>query len=143
MSSERWCSSYIESSSCYQYKRIHTKFGEIRIRNKKVGISEDKLTTLETKLIDNSEIQKQIVGIKQQLLNVVDKTQLENLKSLISKLHDKITKQKIDLKQLIDNIIPGMNEDELAALETKLNDNSEIVAIQQQLDNLVDKTQKV
>ncbi|ESO85501.1 hypothetical protein LOTGIDRAFT_154989 [Lottia gigantea] len=63
------------------------------------GISEDKLTTLETKLIDNSEIQKQIVGIKQQLLNVVDKTQLEHLKLLISKLYDKITKQKIDLNR--------------------------------------------
>ncbi|ESO91851.1 hypothetical protein LOTGIDRAFT_163210 [Lottia gigantea] len=76
------------------------------IANINPGISEDKLTTLETKLIDNSEIQKQIVGIKQQLLNVVDKTQLENLKPLISKLDDKITKQKIDLKQLIDNIKP-------------------------------------
>ncbi|ESO85479.1 hypothetical protein LOTGIDRAFT_154969 [Lottia gigantea] len=105
------------------------------------GISEDKLTTLETKLIDNSEIQKQIVGIKQQLLNVVDKTQLENLKSLISKLDDKITKQKINLKQLIDNIKPGISEEKLTELETKLNDNSEIDASKQQLLNVVDKTQ--
>ncbi|ESO93003.1 hypothetical protein LOTGIDRAFT_162026 [Lottia gigantea] len=142
------------------------------IANINPGISEDKLITLETKLIDNSEIQKQMVGIKQQLLNVVDKTQLENLQLLISKLDDKITKLKIDLKQLIqkqllnlvdktqlenlkslisklddkiiqkiDNIIQGMNEDELAALETKLNDNSEIDAIKERLDNLVDKTQ--
>ncbi|ESO85535.1 hypothetical protein LOTGIDRAFT_155020 [Lottia gigantea] len=58
------------------------------IANINPGISEDKLTTLETKLIDNSEIRKQRVGIKQQLLNVVDKTQLENLKLLISKLDD-------------------------------------------------------
>ncbi|ESO96129.1 hypothetical protein LOTGIDRAFT_160116 [Lottia gigantea] len=86
----------------------------IRLQNKKIdlkqvianinpSISEDKLTTLETKLIDNSEIQKQIAGIseeklteletkidaiKQQLLNVVDKTQFQSLSSLISNLDD-------------------------------------------------------
>ncbi|ESO97160.1 hypothetical protein LOTGIDRAFT_174546 [Lottia gigantea] len=68
------------------------------------GISEDKLTALESKLSDDSEIQKQIVAIQQQLINVVDKTQLQNLSSLISNLDDKITKQKIEL---IDNINPG------------------------------------
>ncbi|ESO94057.1 hypothetical protein LOTGIDRAFT_176737 [Lottia gigantea] len=109
-----------------------------RLKNKKgSGMNEDELAALETKLNDNSEI----VAIKKQLLTLVDTTQLKNLKSLISKLDDKITNQKIDLNQLIDNIIPGISEDKLAALETKLNDNSEIVAIQQQLDNLVDTTQ--
>ncbi|ESO90797.1 hypothetical protein LOTGIDRAFT_163682 [Lottia gigantea] len=103
-------------------------------------VDKSQLQPLKTKLIGNGEIQKQIVGIKQQQ-NVVDKTQIQNLKSLISKLDDAIAKRKIDLKQLIDNIKPGMNGDELAALETKLNDNSEIDAIKQQLDNLVDKTQ--
>ncbi|ESP03477.1 hypothetical protein LOTGIDRAFT_171414 [Lottia gigantea] len=54
-----------------------------------IGIREEKLTELETKHNDNSEI----VTIQKQLLNLVDKTQLENLKSLISKLDDKITKK--------------------------------------------------
>ncbi|ESO99337.1 hypothetical protein LOTGIDRAFT_158423 [Lottia gigantea] len=113
------------------------------IANINPGISEDKLTTLESKLIDNSEIQKQIVGIKQQLLNVVDKTQLENLKSFISKLDDKITKQKIDLKQLIDNIKPGISEDtwqkESTALETKFKTElqKELTNIKQQIENIL------
>ncbi|ESO91887.1 hypothetical protein LOTGIDRAFT_163249 [Lottia gigantea] len=107
------------------------------IDNIKPGISEEKLTELETKLNDNSEI----VTIQKQLLNLVDKTQLESLKSLISNLNDKVTKQKIVLKQLIDNIKPGISEEQLTELETKLNDNSEIVTIQKQLLNLVDKTQ--
>ncbi|ESP04703.1 hypothetical protein LOTGIDRAFT_170539 [Lottia gigantea] len=107
------------------------------IANINPGISEEKLTELETKLNDNSEI----VAIQQQLVNVVDKTQFQNLRSLISNLDDKVTKQKIDLKQLIDNIKPGISEEKLTELETKLNDNSEIVAIQQQLVNVVDKTQ--
>ncbi|ESO91862.1 hypothetical protein LOTGIDRAFT_163223 [Lottia gigantea] len=83
--------------------------------------------------IDDTKLQQEVTTtnfIEEQLLNVVDKTQLQTLSSLIYNLDDKITKQKIDLKQLITNINPGMNEDELAALETKLNDNSEIVAIQ-------------
>ncbi|ESO94428.1 hypothetical protein LOTGIDRAFT_175428 [Lottia gigantea] len=83
------------------------------------GISEDKLTALESKLSDDSEIQKQIVAIQQQLINVVDKTQLQNLSSLISNLDDKITKQKKDLKQLIDNINPGISEDKLQRELTK------------------------
>ncbi|ESO85032.1 hypothetical protein LOTGIDRAFT_176085 [Lottia gigantea] len=74
------------------------------IANINPGISEDKLTALESKLSDDSEIQKQIVAIQQQLINVVDKTQLQTLNSLISNLDDKITKQKIEL---IDNINPG------------------------------------
>ncbi|ESO91884.1 hypothetical protein LOTGIDRAFT_163246 [Lottia gigantea] len=57
-------------------QKIHLKQ---LIANINPGISEDKLTTLETKLIDNSAIQKEIVAIKQQLLNVVDKTQLQSL----------------------------------------------------------------
>ncbi|ESO92897.1 hypothetical protein LOTGIDRAFT_162376 [Lottia gigantea] len=107
------------------------------IDNIKPDISEEKLTELETKLNDNSEID----AIKHQLLNVVDKTQLQNVKSLISNLNDKVTKLKINLKQLIDNIKPGISEEKLTELETKLNDNSEIDAIKQQLLNVVDKTQ--
>ncbi|ESO82108.1 hypothetical protein LOTGIDRAFT_176312 [Lottia gigantea] len=51
-----------------------------------INPSEDKLTALETKLSDDSDIQQQIVAIQPQLVNVVDKTQLQNLSSLISNL---------------------------------------------------------
>ncbi|ESP02121.1 hypothetical protein LOTGIDRAFT_157273 [Lottia gigantea] len=99
--------------------------------------------------IDDTKLQQEVTSLKSfiegQLLNVVDKTQLQPLSSLISNLDDKITKQKIDLKQLIANINPGISEDKLTTLETKLIDNSEIqkqiVGIKQQLLNVVNKTQ--
>ncbi|ESO92321.1 hypothetical protein LOTGIDRAFT_162624 [Lottia gigantea] len=95
--------------------------------------------------IDDTKLQQEVTSLKsfieEQLLNVVDKTQLQPLSSLISNLDDKITKQKVDLKQLIANINPGISEEKLTDLETKLNDNSEMVAIQKQLLNVVDKTQ--
>ncbi|ESO95265.1 hypothetical protein LOTGIDRAFT_175174 [Lottia gigantea] len=77
---------------------------------------------------DNDKLQQEVAGlisfIQKQLVSVVNKTQLQNLISLISKLEDKIAKQKLDIQQLIDNI-PDENEDafqqELNALETKLN----------------------
>ncbi|ESO96000.1 hypothetical protein LOTGIDRAFT_174983 [Lottia gigantea] len=54
--------------------------------------------------IDDTKLQQEVTSLKnfiqQQLVNVVDKTQLQTL-------DDKITKQKIDLKQLIANINPG------------------------------------
>ncbi|ESP00424.1 hypothetical protein LOTGIDRAFT_173155 [Lottia gigantea] len=67
-----------------------------------IGMNEDELAALETKLNDSCEI----VAIQKQLLNLIDKTQLQSLTSLISNLDDKISKQKKDLKQLIDNINP-------------------------------------
>ncbi|ESO90505.1 hypothetical protein LOTGIDRAFT_164090 [Lottia gigantea] len=99
--------------------------------------------------IDDTKLQQEVTSFKsfieEQLLNVVDKTQLQPLSSLISNLDDKITKQNVDLKQLIANINPGRSEDKLTSLETKLNDNSviqkQIVGIKKQLLNVVDKTQ--
>ncbi|ESO91146.1 hypothetical protein LOTGIDRAFT_153576 [Lottia gigantea] len=110
--------------------------------------------------VNKNEIQKQIVGIKQQLLNLVDKTQLQTLSSLISKLDDKTAKQKIDLKQLIDNIKPddkipkqkidlkevidninpGISEDKLTELETELQQELTNIKqqIQQQIENIDD-----
>ncbi|ESO96078.1 hypothetical protein LOTGIDRAFT_160064 [Lottia gigantea] len=122
------------------------RFFKRQINNKKF-IDESKLKKLD--YIDDTKLQQEVTSLKnfiqQQLVNVVDKTQLQNLSSLISNLDDKITKQKIDLKQLIANINPGISEDKLTALESKLSDDSEIqkqiVAIQQQLINVVDKTQ--
>ena len=121
------------------------------IANIKPGISENKLkqelTNLETKLNDDSKLTEIKTYVRQQLVNVVDKTQLQNLTSLISKLDDRITKQKLDLKQLIDNIKPGITEEklkqELSKLET--NNNNELAEIktyiQQQLVSVADKTQ--
>ncbi|ESP04430.1 hypothetical protein LOTGIDRAFT_170823 [Lottia gigantea] len=63
--------------------------------------------------IDDTKLQQEVTSLKsfieEQLLNVVDKTQLQPLSSSISNLDDKITKQKIDLKQLIANINPDTN----------------------------------
>ncbi|ESO85519.1 hypothetical protein LOTGIDRAFT_155006 [Lottia gigantea] len=113
--------------------------------------------------INETKLQQEVAGlisfIQKQLVNVVNKTELQNLISLISKLDDKIAKQKLDIQQFIDNI-PGENEDtfqqELNALETKLNselqkelrnikqqiqiiDDSEIKTnIQQQIQNIDD-----
>ncbi|ESP02034.1 hypothetical protein LOTGIDRAFT_157164 [Lottia gigantea] len=77
--------------------------------------------------IDDTKLQKEVTSLKkfiqQQLVNAVDKTQLQNLSSLISNLDDKITKQKIDLKQLIANINPDnlvLKQDKnILALEKK------------------------
>ncbi|ESO99202.1 hypothetical protein LOTGIDRAFT_173794 [Lottia gigantea] len=91
--------------------------------------------------IDDTKLQ-QVTSLKnfiqQQLVNVVDKTQLQNLSSLISNLDDKITKQKIDLKQLIDNINPGINEDKLQRELTKFKTElqKELTNIQQQIQNI-------
>ncbi|ESO85886.1 hypothetical protein LOTGIDRAFT_167640 [Lottia gigantea] len=60
--------------------------------------------------IDDTKLQQEVTSLKsfieEQLLNVVDKTQLQPLSSLISNSDDKITKQKVDIKQLIANINP-------------------------------------
>ncbi|ESO95965.1 hypothetical protein LOTGIDRAFT_174986 [Lottia gigantea] len=78
--------------------------------------------------INDTKLQQEIKGlisfIQKELVNVANKTELQNLISLISKLEDKIAKQKLDIQQSIDNI-PDENEDtfqqELNALETKIN----------------------
>ncbi|ESO97168.1 hypothetical protein LOTGIDRAFT_174554 [Lottia gigantea] len=78
--------------------------------------------------VNDTKLQQEVAGlisfIQKELVNVVNKTELQNLTSLISKLEDKIAKQKLDIQQLIDNI-PDENEDtfqqELNDLETKLN----------------------
>ncbi|ESO92975.1 hypothetical protein LOTGIDRAFT_162002 [Lottia gigantea] len=75
--------------------------------------------------------------IQQQLVNVVNKIQLQNLSSSISQLDDNITKQKID------NIAaPGKNEDtfqqELTALETKFN-----TELQKELTNIIQLIQNI
>ncbi|ESP05497.1 hypothetical protein LOTGIDRAFT_152354 [Lottia gigantea] len=92
--------------------------------------------------MNDTKLQQEVAGlisfIHNQLVNVVNKTQLQNLISLISKLNDKIAKQKLDIQQLIDNI-PDENEDifqqELNALETKLNSElqKELTNIKQQI----------
>ncbi|ESO90874.1 hypothetical protein LOTGIDRAFT_163761 [Lottia gigantea] len=101
------------------------------IANINPGISEDKLTALESKLSDDSEIQKQIVAIQQQLINVVDKTQLQNLSSLISNLDDKITKQKIELIDISEDKL----QRELTKFKTEL--QKELTNIQQNIDDSV------
>ncbi|ESP04093.1 hypothetical protein LOTGIDRAFT_171065 [Lottia gigantea] len=74
--------------------------------------------------IDDTKLQQEVTSLKnfiqQQLVNVVDKTQLQTL-------DNKITKQKIDLKQLIANINPGISEDKL---------QKELTNIQQQIQNI-------
>ncbi|ESO91809.1 hypothetical protein LOTGIDRAFT_163169 [Lottia gigantea] len=97
--------------------------------------------------VNDTKLQKEVKGlisfIQEQLVNVVNKTELQNLISLISKLKDKIAKQKLDIQQLIDNI-PDENEDtfqqELNALETKLNNElqKELRNIKQQIQNIDD-----
>ncbi|ESO84629.1 hypothetical protein LOTGIDRAFT_168487 [Lottia gigantea] len=89
------------------------------------------------------EVQRLISFIQKELVNVANKTELQNLISLISKLEDKIAKQKLDIQQLIDNI-PDENEDtfqqELNALETKLNSElqKELTNIKKQIQNIDD-----
>ncbi|ESO95989.1 hypothetical protein LOTGIDRAFT_174973 [Lottia gigantea] len=95
--------------------------------------------------IDDTKLQQEVTSLKsfieEQLVNVTNKTELQNLISLISKLEDKITKQKLDIQQLIDNI-PDENtfQQELNALETKLNSElqKELTNIQQQIQNIDD-----
>ncbi|ESO94752.1 hypothetical protein LOTGIDRAFT_160994 [Lottia gigantea] len=89
------------------------------------------------------EVEGLISFIQKELVNVVNKTELQNLISLISKLDDKIAKQKLDIQQLIDNI-PDENEEtfqqELNALETKFNSElqKELTNIKQQIQNIDD-----
>ncbi|ESO89915.1 hypothetical protein LOTGIDRAFT_164610 [Lottia gigantea] len=91
----------------------------------------------DTKL--QQEVKRVISFIQKELVNVANKTELQNLISLISK----IAKQKLDIQQLIDNI-PDENEDtfqqELNALETKLNSElqKELTNIKQQIQNIDD-----
>ncbi|ESO92966.1 hypothetical protein LOTGIDRAFT_161994 [Lottia gigantea] len=97
--------------------------------------------------VNETKLQQEVAGlisfIQKQLVNVVNKTELQNLISLTSKLDDKIAKQKLDIQQLIDNI-PDENEDtfqqELNALETKLNSElqKELRNIKQQIQNIDD-----
>ncbi|ESO84614.1 hypothetical protein LOTGIDRAFT_176105 [Lottia gigantea] len=94
-------------------------------------------------LMLQQEVQRLISFIQKELVNVANKTELQNLISLISKLEDKIAKQKLDIQQLIDNI-PDENEDtfqqELNALETKLNSElqKELTNIKKQIQNIDD-----
>ncbi|ESO82902.1 hypothetical protein LOTGIDRAFT_155944 [Lottia gigantea] len=105
--------------------------------------------------IDDTKLQQEVTSLKnfiqQQLVNVVDKTKLQTLSSLISNLDDKITKQKIDLKQLLANINPDISEDKLQRELTKLNSelqkeltnilqNIDIVIQQQNIDDSEIKT---
>ncbi|ESP04156.1 hypothetical protein LOTGIDRAFT_170988 [Lottia gigantea] len=93
----------------------------------------------DTKL--QQEVKRLISFIQKELVNVVNKTELQILISLISKLEDKISKQKLDIQQLIDNI-PDENEDtfqqELNALETKLNSE-----LQKELRNIIQQIQNI
>ncbi|ESO99373.1 hypothetical protein LOTGIDRAFT_158460 [Lottia gigantea] len=95
----------------------------------------------DTKL--QQEVQRLISFIQKELVNVANKTEVQNLISLISELEDKIAKQKLDIQQLIDNI-PDENEDtfqqELNALETKLNSElqKELTNIKKQIQNIDD-----
>ncbi|ESO99322.1 hypothetical protein LOTGIDRAFT_158409 [Lottia gigantea] len=93
----------------------------------------------DTKL--QQEVKRLISFIQKELFNVENKTELQNLISLISKLEDKIAKQKLDIQQLIDNI-PDENEDtfqqELNALETKL-----ISELQKELTNIKKQIQNI
>ncbi|ESO87081.1 hypothetical protein LOTGIDRAFT_154571 [Lottia gigantea] len=95
----------------------------------------------DTKL--QQEVQRLISFIQKELVNVANKTEIQNLISLISKLEDKIAKQKLDIQQLIDNI-PDENEDtfqqELNVLETKLNSElqKELTNIKKQIQNIDD-----
>ncbi|ESO88845.1 hypothetical protein LOTGIDRAFT_165265 [Lottia gigantea] len=118
---------------------VHKKYLRDQINSIEVNKNhlEDKISNLKRFLkrqlnnkncINDTKLQQEVEGlisfIQKQLVNVVNKTKLQNLISLISKLEDKIPKQKLDIQQLIDNI-PDENEDtfqqELDALETKLN----------------------
>ncbi|ESP02068.1 hypothetical protein LOTGIDRAFT_157209 [Lottia gigantea] len=95
----------------------------------------------DTKL--QQEVKRLISFIQKDLVNVANKTELQNLISLISKLEDKIAKQKLDIQQLINNI-PDENEDtfqqELNALETKLNTElqKDLTNIKKQIQNIDD-----
>ncbi|ESO99741.1 hypothetical protein LOTGIDRAFT_173578, partial [Lottia gigantea] len=118
---------------------VHKKYVRDQINSIEVNKNhlEDKISNVKRFLkrqlnnknfVNDTKLQQEVAGlisfIQKQLVNVVNKTKLQNLISLISKLDDKITKQKLDIQQLIDNI-PDENEDtfqqELNALETKLN----------------------
>ncbi|ESO92969.1 hypothetical protein LOTGIDRAFT_161997 [Lottia gigantea] len=118
---------------------VHNKYLRDQINSIEVNKNhlEDKISNVKNvfkrqlnnkNFINDTKLQQDVAGlisfIKKQSVNVVNKTELENLISLISKLDDKIAKQKLDIQQLIDNI-PDENEDtfqqELNALETKLN----------------------
>ncbi|ESO92146.1 hypothetical protein LOTGIDRAFT_162797 [Lottia gigantea] len=95
--------------------------------------------------VNETKLQQEVSGlisfIQEQLVDVANKTELQNLISLISKLEDKIAKQKLDIQQLIDNI-PDENENtfqqELNALEIKLNSElqKELRNIKQQIQNI-------
>ncbi|ESP02396.1 hypothetical protein LOTGIDRAFT_172054 [Lottia gigantea] len=95
----------------------------------------------DTKL--QQEVKRLISFIQKELVNVANKTELQNIISLISKLEDNIAKQKLDIQQLIDNITDE-NEDtfqqELNALETKLNSElqKELTNIKKQIQNIDD-----
>ncbi|ESO91508.1 hypothetical protein LOTGIDRAFT_153950 [Lottia gigantea] len=118
---------------------VHKKYIREQINSIEVNKNhlEDKISNVKrffkrqlnnTNFVNETKLQQEVKGlisfIQEQLVNVVNKTELQNLISLISKLEDKIAKQKLDIQQLIDNI-PDENEDtfqqELDALETKLN----------------------
>ncbi|ESP02188.1 hypothetical protein LOTGIDRAFT_157346 [Lottia gigantea] len=64
--------------------------------------------------VNDTKLQQEVAGlisfIQKQLVNVMNKTDLQNLISLLPKLDDKIAKQKLSIQQLIDNI-PDENED--------------------------------
>ncbi|ESO84688.1 hypothetical protein LOTGIDRAFT_168556 [Lottia gigantea] len=93
--------------------------------------------------VNDTKLQQEVKRLKsfiqKELVNVANKTELQNLISLISKLENKIAKQKLDIQQLIDNI-PYTFQQELNALETKLNSElqKELTNIKQQIQNIDD-----
>ncbi|ESO92185.1 hypothetical protein LOTGIDRAFT_162841 [Lottia gigantea] len=92
-------------------------------------------------VVNDTKLQQEVIKrlisfIQKELVNVANKTELQNLISLISKLEDKIAKQKLDIQQLIEN--EDTFQQELNALETKLNSElqKELTNIKQQIQNI-------
>ncbi|ESO88671.1 hypothetical protein LOTGIDRAFT_165457 [Lottia gigantea] len=134
---------------------VHKKYLRDQINSIKVNKNhlEDKMSNVKRffkrqlnnkNFINDTKLQQEVKGlisfIQKELVNVANKTELQNLISLISKLEDKIAKQKLDIQHLIDNI-SDEDEDtfqrELNALETKLNSElqKELTNIKQQIQN--------
>ncbi|ESO85518.1 hypothetical protein LOTGIDRAFT_155005 [Lottia gigantea] len=99
---------------------VHKKFLREQINSIKVNKNhlEDKISNVKRffkrqlnnkNFVNETKLQQEVKGLIS-LVNVVNKTELQNLISLISKLEDKNAKQKLDIQQLIDNI-PDENED--------------------------------
>ncbi|ESO85557.1 hypothetical protein LOTGIDRAFT_155043 [Lottia gigantea] len=98
---------------------IHKKYLREQINSIEVNKNhlEDKISNVKRFLkrqlnnkdfVNETKLQQEVTSLKsfieEQLVDVANKTELQNLISLISKLEDKIAKQKLDIQQLIDNI---------------------------------------